>query len=95
MSSTPTDVKLEAASQLWSELSARLEAFIGVWESGGEPPTVAEHLVGLTLPLLRMTAIELIKVDLEYRWLKIRAPRPIEDYLAEFRFSATTCRSRW
>jgi len=86
VSSTPTDVKLDAASQLWVELSARVEGFIEAWESAGEPPSISAHLTGLTGTLLRMTAIELIKVDLEYRWLRVKQPRPIEVYLAEFSF---------
>jgi len=112
----PEDLKIEAATQLWEELSARVERFIEAWERAIdpanadpsdvdplktkpisatpsrlaaakiEPPRIADHLVGFTAGLLRMTAIELIKVDLEYRWLRVKLPRRVEEYFAEFTF---------
>lgn len=86
MPTAPDDSKIEAASRLWEQLSARLESFIEAWEAGSVPPNLAEFLHGLAPPLLRMTAIELVKVDLEYRWLRIHQPRRIEEYLSDFPF---------
>jgi serine/threonine protein kinase len=88
----PEDRNVTDASQLWTELSARVERFVDAWEQALkgkqslEAPSPAEHVAGLSGSPLRMTAIELIKVDLEYRWLKVKKPKRIEEYLAEFTF---------
>jgi len=77
---------LEAASAVWDQLSAAVEKFITAWEEGAIVPSITEHLAELPEAQKRMTAIELIKVDLEYRWLKVKEPKYMEEYFAEFSF---------
>lgn len=80
---------LEDASTIWRQLATRVEDFVNAWEAGGPPPSIARHLdEGSTLAAKRLTAIELVKIDLEYRWLHRKQPRPLEDYLREFDFLA-------
>lgn len=80
---------LEEASSIWKQLAQRVEDFVNAWEAGGRPPSIAVHLEeGSTLAAKRLTAIELIKIDLEYRWLHRKQPRPLEEYLREFDFLA-------
>ncbi|MCE9606578.1 MAG: serine/threonine protein kinase [Planctomycetia bacterium] len=86
MPTAADDMKIDAASQVWVELSARVERFVEAWEAAQDPPAISAYLTDLTPAVRRMTAIELIKVDLEYRWVRVRLPRRIEEYLAEFPF---------
>ena len=66
-------------------LAEILEAFIERWDAwnGVDAPRMHTLLpeVGETR---RVALIELIKVDLEYRWVKHNLPLRIEDYLREF-----------
>jgi serine/threonine protein kinase len=85
----PTDVMLfEDASAIWEQLAGRVERFVDAWEAGPNPPSLIEHLSQVPETQQRMTAVELIKIDLEYRWLKRKEPRYIEAYLAELPFLA-------
>ena len=77
-----TDVMLfEEASDVWQRLSSEVERFVAAWEAGGEPPSPGVHLATVPEAMQRLTAIELVKIDLEYRWLKRKQPRYIEEYL--------------
>jgi serine/threonine protein kinase len=62
----------------------RVEAFVAAWEKASEPPPLQEHLPAEPAALRRLVLTELIKVDLEYRWLHRKLPRPLEEYLTEF-----------
>ena len=53
---------------LWEQLSERLDALIGAWQDAVEPPRLAEFLPAGPAVLRRLTLVEAIKVDLEYRW---------------------------
>jgi hypothetical protein len=66
------------------QVSARVDALIGAWESPQRPPTLREFLPENPLELRRLVLTELIKVDLEYRWQQHNLPKTIEEYLAEF-----------
>ncbi len=69
---------------VWQQLSERLDALIGVWQAATEPPRLAEFLPDGPPALRRLTLVEAIKVDLEYRWRESRWPKTVEDYLVEF-----------
>jgi serine/threonine protein kinase len=71
------------ASQAWDLLSQRVEAFIRAWETASEPPTVSDFLPPGPVALRRLALVELIKVDLEYRWRR-RDRRLLETYIREF-----------
>jgi len=77
------------ASQAWDELSRCVDTFIEAWEQGGPEPGTTQPDIAQFLPsdppaLRRFVLIELVKVDLEYRWQDRRAPKTLEAYLQEF-----------
>jgi len=74
----------ENATQVWDMLSERLEAFVTAWEAADEPPPLRDFLPQRPLALKHLALVELIKVDLEYRWRQPESQRFIEDYVTEF-----------
>src|SRR5687768_15841051 len=74
---------LENASMVWDALAERVETFVEAWETLRRPPPLEDHLPPEPPVLRKLTLIELIKVDLEYRW-KENSPKSIEEYAAEF-----------
>ncbi|WP_330249634.1 serine/threonine protein kinase [Nocardia sp. NBC_00565] len=64
-------------------LASIVTDFADTWDKTGEPPNLAEYLPG-TPGLRRMCLIELIKVDLEYRWLRYNHPKRLTQYRAEY-----------
>ena len=64
-------------------LTASLERFVAAWEASVEPPLLAAHLPEAE-SARRPVLIELIKVDLEYRWQERNVPKRLAEYLAEF-----------
>jgi serine/threonine protein kinase len=64
-------------------LARQLDAFVEAWESGTEPPDL-KPFVPEGGEIRRLTLVELIKVDLEYRWLSRGCPKRIAEYFAEF-----------
>lgn len=64
-------------------LAFHLEAFLQEWETNGYGPSLAEHLPKTSGSLRRAVLIELIKVDLEYRYNSEGPVLRLEDYLAE------------
>jgi eukaryotic-like serine/threonine-protein kinase len=70
------------ARQSMEVLASFLDAFVGAWEEATAPPEI-----GPFLPeggeIRRLTLVELIKVDLEYRWLNRGCPKRLTEYLAE------------
>lgn len=75
------------SSLAWDIISARVEALVRAWEKAEEAPALAEFLP--PPPLRKVALIELVKVDLEYRWRGARFPKRLEEYLAEFPELAT------
>lgn len=65
-------------------LSERVAAFCAAWESSEEPPPVADFAPGDRPELRCMILVELIKVDLEYRWRGDAHHKRIENYAQEF-----------
>ena len=81
-----SDVRLltiENSSSAWDELSGRLDAFVTAWE-GGTPPALADFLPDPAAALRHMSLVELIKIDLEFRWQNNAEPRKLDEYAAEF-----------
>ena len=60
-------------SVAWQQLSERIDAFVAAWQQGGEPPAPSSFVPAEPIALRRVTLVELIKVDLEYRWQGRRA----------------------
>ena len=60
-----------------------MEKFIQAWEVASEPPDLSKFLVEQNSVVRRLTLIELIKVDLEYRQAR-KSPRRLEAYFDDF-----------
>ena len=67
----------------WALLSEKLEAFCERWETDGFGPPLQDFLPQGNHMLARQVLIELIKVDLENRYVQDAAILTLEDYLAE------------
>jgi eukaryotic-like serine/threonine-protein kinase len=73
----------DQARQSMAVLAGFLDAFVAAWEKSPDPPDLKPFLPGRG-EIRLLTLIELIKVDLEYRWLSRDCPKRLADYLAEF-----------
>ena len=69
---TELDVGAEHATATWNALTAQVQAFIQAWEAGPAPPDVAEFAAAAPATVRRLVLLELIKVDLDYRWSRGR-----------------------
>jgi serine/threonine protein kinase len=67
----------------WTILSAHVERFIKAWESASEPPILNDFLADDASSARRLTLIELVKVDLEYRQAR-QTRRDLEAYFQDF-----------
>lgn len=76
-----TSLTPDTAHHTWTVLSGHVEAFIQAWDHNTEPPSPVEFLPAGPPAVRHMTLVELVKVDLEYRWIHRRTPRTIEEYL--------------
>ncbi len=83
MSTTDGSMALDQARQSMEVLASFLDAFVGAWENSPTPPDLNPHLPQAG-EIRRLTLIELIKVDLEYRWLSRKCPKRLPEYIAEF-----------
>ncbi|MFE3191577.1 serine/threonine-protein kinase [Nocardia sp. NPDC059240] len=72
-----------AVDETRSLLASALARFTAAWEATGAPPPLAEFLPRAP-QLRRLALIELIKVDLEYRWIRYDFPKRLVDYRTEF-----------
>ncbi|MCM6773453.1 serine/threonine protein kinase [Nocardia sp. CDC159] len=82
MSGEPTIVA-DAVDRTRSLLLTLVTRFAAAWDATGAPPDLTEFLPGAP-ELRRLCLTELIKVDLEYRWLRYDHPKRLADYLTEF-----------
>jgi eukaryotic-like serine/threonine-protein kinase len=77
-------LKLETAEAHWEILAVHVEGFLEAWESAEEPPRMGGHLPEPEGTLRRMVLIELIKVDLEYRYCSDGEKLSLETYQSQF-----------
>jgi len=82
-STVPKGLSFADAATTWEIVSSQLEAFIGAWESSETAPLLADFLPPGSPAVRRLLAVELVKVDLEYRWNQRRIPKRLEEYAAE------------
>jgi len=80
-----TSLTPDTAQHTWTVLSGHVEAFIQAWDHNAEPPSPVDFLPAGPPAVRHMTLVELVKVDLEYRWIHRRTPRTIEEYSAAHR----------
>ena len=76
LSSTSSQDSLAALTEV-------MEQFSDDWESRQAPPELKQYLPE-TESINRFLLIELIKIDLEFRWQQFNFPKRIEEYLLEF-----------
>ncbi|MCA8997893.1 MAG: serine/threonine protein kinase [Planctomycetaceae bacterium] len=79
----PTDLGMDDGAATLSLLISRLDLFIAEWESQESPPSLAEFLP-IEGKVRHVALVELIKVDLEFRWRIFNFPKRLPDYLSEF-----------
>ncbi len=80
----PKRFPIDDGTVVWDALVERLEQFLAEWETAAAPPRVADYLADAPPALRPLLLTELLKADLELRWRRQRAPRTVEQYLAEF-----------
>ncbi|QDU41080.1 Serine/threonine-protein kinase PrkC [Maioricimonas rarisocia] len=66
-----------------SALAQYIEQFINAWEEDAEQAPVLSQFLPADEELRRLTLVELIKVDLEYRWLQRDLPKRLTEYIAD------------
>lgn len=71
------------ASQAWEAMSSRVEALVRAWDDHAGPPNLLDFIPPPPDGLRRPILVELVKVDLEYRW-RHADRRLLEDYCREF-----------
>ncbi len=76
-------VPLDHGHATWDLLAQRIDLLIRHWDAAESPPVLAEFVPQAGTSLRRLVLSELIKVDLEYRYVR-KIPKRIEDYVAEF-----------
>lgn len=78
-------LRLEDGSDIWEQLTEYLDGFVDAWEAGPEPPSLVNHLPAGPSALRRLTLVELVKLDLEFRHQSSDAePLRVETYVEQF-----------
>ena len=67
-----------------SVLQDHLDAYLAARERPGQTPSLKQFLPDQPPALRRLVLIELIKVDLDFRWRRCGEQRRIEEYVQEF-----------
>ncbi|CRK52431.1 Protein kinase [Rhodococcus sp. RD6.2] len=57
---------------------------VSEWEEGDRPPADLRDFLPDTDAIRRAALIELVMVDLAYRWIRVRRPKRIADYCLDF-----------
>src|SRR5262249_12494042 len=81
---TKSYVQQEQATMALNEVACRADALSAAWDGDDLPPNLADFLPEAPPALRQMVLIELIKIDLEYRWQEHELPKQIEEYVEEF-----------
>lgn len=79
-----SSLSAETSDAGWEILASHLEAFLEEWDTSGYGPRLADHLPKEPPAFRRMVLVELIKVDLEYRYNADGPVLKLEDYLDEY-----------
>lgn len=64
----------------WEQIIECLDAFVEAWEEHTQPPDLEQFLTCLSDSHKRTGLIELVKIDLEYRWRNEHLGRYLENY---------------
>src|SRR5438876_4411663 len=81
VSSIPAaSIAFAEAGPTWDVLADVVERFLQRWEAEPSAPAIAAFLPPAPPPLRRLVLVELVKIDLDYRWQRGQ-PRIVEEYL--------------
>ncbi|WP_145365981.1 serine/threonine-protein kinase [Stratiformator vulcanicus] len=80
----PTHLADEEFSETLSALTNALDALIADWSAHPDRPPDLGRFIPREGPSRLMTLVELVKVDLEYRWTDRRHPKTLDAYGDEF-----------
>ncbi len=83
MSHVEGTVDFDQNEQTLDIVAHHVERFLEAWERAGDAPLLADFSPPQG-QLRRLVLVELIKIDLEYRWQERNLPKRIGEYLAEF-----------
>ncbi|HTQ40452.1 MAG TPA: serine/threonine-protein kinase [Pirellulales bacterium] len=83
-SSRPSLPPAEPATVALNALVERADALLAAWQGDDLPPDLSQFLPAEPPALRSLTLIELIKIDLEYRWQHHELPKQVEEYVEEF-----------
>ena len=78
-----THVAADHGAETFSLLANHVCRFVDEWEAQQAPPSIADFLPS-DPGLRRVVLVELIKSDLEYRWVQHNIPKRIHEYRDEF-----------
>ena len=71
-----------ARDETWEKVAQRLDDFAAAWDEGDSPPDLREFLPDPSTSACYAALLELIKLDMEYRWNR-GTPKWVENYLEE------------
>jgi len=74
---------IDDASRAWAVLSHHVMSFANAWQTGREPPRLADFCPESSPGVRRLVLAELVKLDLKHRYQRSAEPKPLEAYLAE------------
>lgn len=78
----PTQQSRSDAVETFSVLAGHVCRFVDAWEADEGPPIIADFLPA-EADLRKLVLVELVKSDLEYRWVQVGLPKRLEEYQAE------------
>ena len=86
--SSLSDAPAQGDELRWEQVAQVVDRFAAAWESHFSQqqaePCAADFVPTGEPAFVRLALVELLKLDLEFRWRFRRSPRPVEDYAAEF-----------
>jgi len=73
----------EMADEAWDQLAGWLEQFASAWKDQGQPPELSGFAPSEPAEIRRLTLVELVKLDMEYRVEADHPRRLIEEYFPD------------
>lgn len=83
MSDAAASLSIEDADQTFSILAVSIDQFVAAWDGDDIPPMLDDFVPAEEI-MRRVVLTELIKVDLDYRWLQFNLPKSLSEYLEDF-----------
>ena len=83
VSAETSSLALDAGADSWDAITPFMESFLDVWEAGESEPSIPDHLPHEPPVLRRLAWVELVKIDLEYRYRGDRPKKRLDEYLEE------------